>query len=275
MPQGRAIQQGIHLHVGVRYARVREKSRVGSRAPKGCNTRPPPLPLIGRPAFPYDVAIRMAPIDIDGLTYIPEFLSREEHDCLVNIIDNNPFSSAIHRRQQFYGETYYHTTPTIASIQPKVSEERVGALPIDAMQWLINKIVKETKTVFDQHPPTQCLVNEYVRNQGIASHFDDALAFGPIVASISLVNPIIFTLKLPKEHTNQCQDILETHQLYLEPRSLLLMEREARYNWRHGITKTKHIQNPFTKEWTHRNESYRRLSITIRHVLDGRKRSSG
>lgn len=210
--------------------------------------------------------------EIDGLTYVRDFLTQEEHDKLVSIIDSNPYSDAIHRRQQFYGETYYHTTPTISSIQPQKDFEKSGALPMYHMDWLVDKIIRETD-IFKHDPPTQCLVNEYVRNQGIASHFDDPEAFGPIIASISLVNPIYFTLKLPKEPTNSCADILDMTQLYLEPRSLLIMQRDARFKWRHGITKAKRIIDPVTQEEIYRGDSYRRISITIRHLLDGRKRA--
>ena len=74
----------------------------------------------------------------------------------------------------------------------------------------IDKIMKDSDAFETNHPPTQCLVNEYIGNQGIKSHFDDSNAFGPIIASISLVSPIYFTLKYPSEPTNESQSMLST-----------------------------------------------------------------
>jgi alkylated DNA repair dioxygenase AlkB len=243
-------------------------------------------------------SMKYEPGHIDGLTYISNFLTQEEHDKLLDIIDSNPFSTAIHRRQQFYGETYYHTTHDLPAIQPTFSkepqlqeveneeeeekEEReqnliVENLPISQMRWVIDKILARKEQFFGNDPanfPTQCLVNEYVRNMGIASHYDDDKAFGDVIALISLVNPVYMTMRLPKEQTNKCLEILDEKKYFLEPGSLLILHGDARYRWRHGIQKTKHIQNPFTGEMIHRTENFRRVSVTIRKLLDGRKQSA-
>ncbi len=211
---------------------------------------------------------------IDGLRYIPNFITQEEHDLLVQIIDGNDYSNEIHRRQQFYGELYYHTSSDLPSVQPSSEEQQYeNAYSMKPMQFLIDKLIQAN--IFDaHHPPTQCLINEYVANQGIKSHYDDSNAFGPIIASISLIDPILFTLKYPKVPTNECNDILDIQHHLLEPKSLFVMERDARYKWRHSITKAKSFLHPKTHDTIHRDSNYRRLSITIRHVLDGRKRSS-
>ena len=211
---------------------------------------------------------------IDGLRYIPNFITQEEHDLLVKIIDGNEYSNEIHRRQQFYGELYYHTSSDLPSVQPSSEEQQYGnAHSMQPMQFLIDKLIKAN--IFEEHhPPTQCLINEYVGNQGIKSHYDDSNAFGPIIASISLIDPILFTLKYPKVPTNECNDILDIQHHLLEPKSLFIMERDARYKWRHSITKAKSFLHPKTHDIIHRDANYRRISITIRHVLDGRKRSS-
>lgn len=43
-------------------------------------------------------------LPIPGLVYIPDFITEAEQDELIQLIDSQPFSTAIHRRQQFYGE---------------------------------------------------------------------------------------------------------------------------------------------------------------------------
>jgi len=215
---------------------------------------------------------------IPGLVYISEFVSEEEEKKLVQTIDSHPFCNVIRRRQQFYGETYYHTTHSEPNLQP-LSEDKDTSykLPMESMQWLIDKIKALPYGLFDRkdgEEPTQCLVNEYRHNYGISSHFDDPEAFGSTIASVSLIDPIYFTMKKPKELTNTCTDIEKEVKLYLEPRSLLILQGEARYLWRHGITKARLIHHPFTDEILRRGDIYRRLSITIRKLLDGRKRST-
>lgn len=80
------------------------------------------------------------------------------------------------------------------------------------------------------------------------------------------------TLKLPSIPTNTCQDILQEHKILLKPRSCLIMSGEARYKWRHGIAKTKILNLP-DGSTVYRGPEYRRLSLTIRRVLDGRRRA--
>lgn len=71
------------------------------------------------------------------------------------------------------------------------------------------------------HPllyPDQVLVNEYVLNYGIRSHFEDTRAFGPVIVTISLNDPIWITLKRPLHHLNCCPTILSFIRVLLQPR---------------------------------------------------------
>ena len=52
-----------------------------------------------------------------GLRYYPDFLTPAEERRLLEIIDAQPWSKVFRRRQQFYGEIYYHTTQTVRSLQ--------------------------------------------------------------------------------------------------------------------------------------------------------------
>jgi len=66
----------------------------------------------------YSTLPRVHPSTIAGLHYVSNFLSQHEQNRIMDIIDSRPFANAIHRRQQFYGETYYHTTHHLAVAQP-------------------------------------------------------------------------------------------------------------------------------------------------------------
>lgn len=217
-------------------------------------------------------------LPINGLNYIPNFLSEAEEEQILLIIDSNPFDKFIHRHQQFYGEKYYHTTNANPIIQPVSTIEDSSCLSMEPFRWLIDKLysyeLENNLTIFGpskDSSPTQILMNEYVGNMGISNHFDDPDAFGEVIVTISLMNPLWMNLTLPEQHTNQCQELLTSTKILLERRSLFVMRDDARYEWRHGISKSKWMFLP-SGESVYRDREYRRISLTIRKVLDGRRR---
>ncbi|KAI3634472.1 hypothetical protein MIR68_007383 [Amoeboaphelidium protococcarum] len=273
----------------------------------------------------------------DGVYYHPQFLTCEQEHQILSQIDNKPWANAIARRQQFWGEVYYHTTHDLPSIQPILSDSEQAAQSVDADQhnareydnsekgtifdvlplqdfsWLLDlfddeqfsDLVKATDAghyiYHDAHrtysatPPgvftalkdnangtgvaeeveqvTQILVNEYTNQIGISSHIDDPDAFGKVLVMISLQNPVY--MRLRETATRRECSIL------LEPRSLLILKGCARYEWEHGISHQKWIFTPRSGvisvnclddiHLTCRDEHYRRISLTIRHLLPGRK----
>jgi len=62
----------------------------------------------------------------------------------------------------------------------------------------------------------------------------------------------------------------------LEPNSLFLMEKDCRYEWRHGITRHSRVEVPKENgkfDTIKRKLGYRRVSLTIRKLLEGRKQT--
>jgi len=209
---------------------------------------------------------------INGAQYYRDFLSLEDQQRIVDICDRNAWKKVIRRRQQFYGEIYYHTRQDEAEIQPA---DQTSMIPLNPFQWLIDKLENEewAPKVFGQESfPTQILVNEYIDCTGIASHFEDEDAFGDVIATISLVSPIMMTLVKPMEHNNDCEDLIGFTKVLLEPGSLFIMKEDCRHLWRHGISRrAKLIPLPNGGHLV-RDSQYRRISLTIRHLLQGRKR---
>jgi alkylated DNA repair dioxygenase AlkB len=291
----------------------------------------PPPP----PSFPYNEAGEPV-THIGGLEYYPNFFTAQEQEELLKLIDSQPWQSGIiARRQQFYGEIYYHTSFKSSRLQPNAvggeenDKESAGcdsnnekdsicqssstsqgiSLKESGMQaWL-----ERTRPFFpsDQPLPSQVLINEYRNNMGIASHFEDFEAFGPIIVTISLVQPVYMTLKKPTQKTNGCDDYHDIVKILLEPGSLLVMKDETRYEYRHGIGKSKwvhyycdhnHDANDGSGDCNdgersvsgkhenmasnttmkrrkqvsiRRNNYYRRVSLTIRHLLHTRRKVEG
>ncbi|RKP18820.1 hypothetical protein ROZALSC1DRAFT_22859, partial [Rozella allomycis CSF55] len=149
-------------------------------------------------------------------------------------------------------------------------KEAPKALPLKLFDSLIEKLINAgffTK----EDPPTQILVNEYSGPMGISNHYDDDKAFGDTIATISLGKPIWLNLQLPERQNNVCKSILKQTKVFLEPGSLFVMQTDARYVWRHGISNAKWIRYPDNTP-VRRDDDYVRVSLTIRKLLDGRKR---
>lgn len=148
------------------------------------------------------------------------------------------WSKVFRRRQQFYGEVYYHTKHDEPAVQPHTSITAVGiassanspsapdiasepsqraapaAHKLEDLSFVIDKFYHEFWRgaaaraeasqgsggfVFGEdrkHFPTQILVNEYVENFGISSHFEDCDAFGSVIGTVSLVSPIFMSESL-------------------------------------------------------------------------------
>jgi alkylated DNA repair dioxygenase AlkB len=172
--------------------------------------------------------------DICGLAYRPNYVTPAEESQLVAAIDGKPWDTTWGRRRQPYGETY--------------GQKEGAAPPIpDWARWLIERLSSDGIT---HRPFDQMLVNEYLPGQGIALH-RDYRPFDRTVVSLSLLSPCVMDFYEPERK--------EKATLLLEPRSLLILSDEARYEWQHGIARRK------TDRWrgrpVHRN---RRLSVTFR-----------
>jgi alkylated DNA repair dioxygenase AlkB len=173
---------------------------------------------------------------IEGLRYIPDFLTQDEHDRLLRYIDAARWRTEWKRRIQPYGETYN-------SVKNK-------PMPVWGNE-LAARLYREDLTPFICD---QLLVNEYMPGQGIAPHADYD-TFDRTVVSISLGSPLIMDFA----H----RDTGEKHQIWLEPNSALVMDGEARYRWMHGIAPRKKDQ--WNGAWFARG---RRVSITLRKKLN-------
>lgn len=176
--------------------------------------------------------------DIQGLQYVPEFITQGEEQTLASKIDDQPWLADLKRRVQHYGYKYDYK---VRSVMP---DSYLGPLP----NWL-----KETtdKLLFR---PDQAIVNEYLPGQGISAHIDCEPCFDDTIASLSLGSPVI--MQFTHGQTKQKEEI------YLKPRSLIILSGEARYVWQHAIpTRKSDIIDGF------RIQRDRRISITYRNVI--------
>ena len=173
---------------------------------------------------------------IAGLTYRPDFVTATEEAELVTAIDAGHWDTTWDRRRQAFGEAY---------------GRRGHVPPLPAWgRMLADRIYAQGQS---PHPFEQMLINEYIPGQGIAMHRDYA-PFDRAVASLSLLSACVMEFDDPNS--------ARRHSLLLEPRSLVVIADEARYEWRHGIARRK--KDRWQGSLLLRR---RRLSVTFRRLI--------
>ncbi len=178
---------------------------------------------------------------IQGLQYIPDYISKNQEKQLIDIIDTQNWLNDLKRRVQHYGYKYDYTA------RKTTSDHYIGAIP----DWLSPLCQKLLEDKIFKIIPDQVIINEYLSGQGISSHIDCIPCFGDVICSLSLNSPCV--MEFIKE---------EKVPMLLESRSLVAPEGESRYNWKHGIAARKvdiYAGNKISRQ--------RRLSVTFRKVI--------
>ena len=182
--------------------------------------------------------------EIDGLRYIPNFITNAEAQVLLQKIDANPWLTDLKRRVQHYGWKYDYTARRVDETM------RLGGLP----DWLMDLGHRLQQEGYFSKLPDQVIINEYQPGQGISPHIDCVPCFEETIASLSLGSLCVMNFT----HANTGE---KTSRL-LEPRSLLLFSGDARYHWKHGIAARK--SDKHNGQIIARG---RRISLTFRNVI--------
>ena len=154
---------------------------------------------------------------IPGLKYIEYYISKEEETKLINQIDNEIWLDDLKRRVQHYGYKYDYKKRNIDSSM------KIGDLPA----WAEELAFKLKEQEYMPYFPDQLIVNEYLPGQGISSHIDCEPCFDDTIVSISLGSHCVMKFSNKK--------IQKEFEIMINPKSLLVMQDEARYEWSHGI----------------------------------------
>lgn len=178
---------------------------------------------------------------IPGIEYVPEYLDQADHDRFIAAVDAHPWLTSVDHGVQIYGYHYNHK---------QRAAYRIGDLPT----WAASLARRLYDEGFIASVPNQLVVNEYQPGAGFFDHVDQAV-FGDVIISISLGSTCVMRF------TRTAPDVEK--ELLLEPRSLLVLTGEARWDWRHGIP-------PRTTDvWGGREHvRSRRVSLTFRAVPD-------
>lgn len=139
-------------------------------------------------------------------------------------LDAAPWRSDLKRRVQHYGYLYDYR----ARVARK--EDHLGPLP----GWLDSILERLCGTGLFTQRPDQVIVNEYLPGQGISAHVDCEPCFGDCIASVSLIGGCVMDFAELRT-AQRCA-------LYLEPRSLVVLQGAARSRWTHAIPARKSDQ---------------------------------
>lgn len=183
---------------------------------------------------------------IQGLNYIPDFISLQEEQELIAAIDSHSWLHDLKRRVQHYGYKYDYKARSLSA------QSYIGELP----EWVVPIAAKLRSNKIFSKSVDQVIVNEYLPGQGISAHIDCVPCFDVVIASLSLGSPAM--MQFVNVRTSEKQD------LYLEQRSLVVLASAARYEWTHSIPARKSDIVDGIK--VARN---RRLSLTFRSVILG------
>ncbi len=175
---------------------------------------------------------------IQGLRYIPGYLGVAAHDALMAAVDATPWRDFGDRRAQIYGYSYHYTKGGLYRVEdlPPWAQDLAARCERDGLMDLADQLV----------------VNDYALGKGIPAHVDAPL-FAENIISISLGSSCVM------EFSNDGGDI---EQLFLEPRSALVIAGEARHAWKHAIP-GRTVDEWQGREWPRQ----RRVSLTFRKVL--------
>ncbi|KAI7457610.1 hypothetical protein KC351_g18575 [Hortaea werneckii] len=234
-----------------------------------------------------------------SLYYIPNFISPEEEQHLLESIPSNKWISLSHRRLQAIPSRLSNTNTLLASPLPN---------------WLAHPITDRFKDlkIFSDSPhggANHCLINEYLPGQGIMPH-EDGAAYHPVVATVSLNGSLVLEITPKTTPDSAAVAMAEDHsssapgdpssaseentpnisqhptlwRILQEPRSLLLTTEPAHSTTLHGIPSV-HADEELTSStvanWAHlppstkqkivadgdRNErATTRISLTFRDV---------
>lgn len=181
---------------------------------------------------------------IPGLTYICDYINEREQAQLLATIERQEWSIKAQRRVQHYGYQYDYKNGEFSS------SRYLGALP-DWLDILVRRFSHDglTTKFLDQ-----VIINEYEPGQGIVGHIDCIPCFGNTVITLSLGSPCLMEFSHPQTQ--------EQAKILVEPRSLVVFQKAARYVWEHGIAERE--RDIYQGREILRT---RRISLTFREVL--------
>lgn len=201
--------------------------------------------LFGHRRQTHQAVARQHAQKVGGLELHPDFIDKNQELALLNHINSSKWLNDLSRRVQHFGYKYDYRARRIDS------SFFLGELP----DWLNEIALKIYHSNIIDFIPDQVIINEYESGQGIAPHIDCEPCFGDTIVSLSLGSACVINFERKPRSKEKIG-------IFVEPRALLVMKHESRYNWYHGIPPRK--TDKFNGDLIRRGK---RISITFRKVI--------
>jgi alkylated DNA repair dioxygenase AlkB len=239
-----------------------ESSLFGSEA-ESCEDGIPPVADRGQHT------LQALPSSIPGLYFFPNLMQEDLQDEIVDaIIAQNYFGASQNQAMLFASADMLSSgkesrLPAWSDrLIARLAELLEGRIPDSARELLF--------PVNGGRNPRQMIINRYAPGEGIASHRDLLDRFGDGIIICSFLSGIAMELNNPR--LEQLGDAHARVSLWLPPGSVLILSKEARYDWRHGIAARPSDSVVFGStggEQVRDIPRQPRLSVTIRWMLPG------
>lgn len=209
-------------------------------------------PLLSlEPRSPLDWRASKVPGPVDGIHYVPGWLSEHDAQQLLTAINRAPaasWSNLNNRRLQNLGGT------------PAAAGAGKGMRPVPVPHYCqaVFRALVAAGVFAASSPPNHILLNEYSHGQGIAPHKDGPL-YQNRVAIVSLGSPAVLEFWDCGPSATGGGMPPSCVSVAVAPRSLLVFEGDAYENYWHGILRLQEAQE---------NDTRRRVSLTVRRVLE-------
>lgn len=186
---------------------------------------------------------------IEGLAYVPGFLTPSEQEHVLRHVDRQPWRNDLKRRVQHYGYRYDYKA---RRVDPSMFLGPLPPFAVPPANYLVER------SLFTRLPD-QLIVNEYLPGQGITAHVDCEPCFAGAIAMISLG----WGYEMDFIHSQS----REVRSILLAVGSALVISGDARYQWLHQI-KARRSDRGIPRQ--------RRVSLTFRNVVlcDAKQSSS-
>ena len=210
----------------------------------------------------YTAAVITAPATVPGLEIIHDFITPAEEVELLAFL-NGPtcqWRTDLARRVMHFGGTYCCLPPPAERKTTKPETKQAPPMPSE-LDWLMERLTTSQVLTEDQKAE-YCIVNEYVKAQGISPHTEN-FSFQEPVMGLSLGSEDSMRFHQMKTaydgsvrsgKAGQAPYTGVKIDVKLPPRSLMVMRGPSRWEWQHEIRRVKGCRPP----------DFKRTSLTLR-----------
>jgi alkylated DNA repair dioxygenase AlkB len=190
-------------------------------------------------------------VHITGLRLVEDFISPQEEKHLISYLDDNTWNGngiepngELRRRTLQFGALFRYKTRQVESEMTPLPKE---------FEFLLKRMSE--MDLYREKACNHLVVNEYQKGQGIMPHIDSEKLFGDTICSLSMLSDCVMEFLDPVSG--------QLFSYLLKRRSLLILQKDARYNYKHSISKNEIDIYDGTEV-----ERSRRVSITFRTILN-------